>query len=483
MQLLYPSSFYHALPLLILSLYKELRGVSAQSLLPPSGQDSQCVGKLVDMSRLQRLSSDDEDVATFLERRLGAFDQTDGDNSNNLIAFAARDVHAVLTHDSESSGGRACLGERHRVRELVRGIPVFGADFVVRTNSCSEITTGSMDRSEYLNTNTLAALDVSNIRSIDGYRSTEVNIPTGYTAKRSKEEAMVTLSNKYGVAHDKVSDLELEIYPAENQDYLAWIGTLLVETTPGQPFVYHVVMDDDDGSIILQCDIDGFGSVQRQEKLQNRQRRLQDTDGTTPVDTSMCTSCSEQNPTINWNYNEIVECEVQTLYLNNTGRTSLCISGTDADGNTRFGPGPVDQYFWEGTYNCFGQPWCTFSPVPDCPDALSDVQFNAVYYLQYLQQNLGMMGGLSKDAKNPIPVTGKAHYEWEFCNAFYTPADHTVHFGDCDCELWSPLVSTDVVVHEVSQFLWAAILTLDLLINLTNKRNINIVRSRRLHMV
>ena len=260
------------------------------------------------------------------------------------------------------------------------------------------------------------------------------------------------LSTKYGIALEKVSDLELEIYPTENHDYLAWVGTLLDETIPGQPFVYQVVMDDYDGSIILQCDIDGFGAVDRQEKLRKRHKLRESTSEVEDIDSSLCNSCLEYNPAVAWNYGEAVECEVQTLYLNNEGKTSLCVSGLDANGTTWFAPGPVAQYYWRGTYNCFGNDWCTFSPLPDCPDALSDVQYNAVYYFQYLQENLGIMGGLSKDAANPVPVTGKAHYEWEYCNAFYFSVDHTVHFGDCNCELWGPLVSTDVVVHEVSLF-------------------------------
>ena len=427
---------------LLMFIIKTVGGVSGQSLQPPPGENPQCIGTFVDVSRLQRLSSGDEDVTTFMDQKFGAYGQ---DNQHNVITFSARDVHLVLSQDSS-----ACLGERHRIREVVGGIPVFGADFVVTTKSCSNMTT-SLDRSALINTNTLATMDVATIRSIDGYRSTVVKVPTGYTAENSRDEAVQMLAQRYGVPIDKISELQLEIYPTEDRDYRAWVGTLLVETTPGEPHVYQVVMDDDDGSIILQCEIAGFGSVERQEQLRKRQRRLQDNDNT-PVDDSMCASCSEPGNVINWHYDDVVECEVQTLYLNNTGRKSLCISGTDKDGNARVGPGRIPQYFWNGTYNCNGQPWCTFSPVPDCPDALSDVQFNAIYFFQYLQENLGMMGGLSKDANNPISVVGKAHYEWEFCNAFYAPGEHTVHFGDCDCELWSPLVSTDVVVHEVRRF-------------------------------
>ena len=49
--------------------------------------------------------------------------------------------------------------------------------------------------------------------------------------------------------------------------------------------------------------------------------------------------------------------------------------------------------------------------MPDCPDAISDVQWGAVNYLQYLQEHLGLMGGLVKDADNPVPVVGRVHYE------------------------------------------------------------------------
>ena len=416
---------------------------TSQNVQSPTN-NPQCIGTFPDLSRLQRLSSDEEDVATFisLSRR------------QNNRSYIARDVHRVtsITRD-------ACLGERHRMRELVEGIPVFGADFVVRTSSCSDTTSTSPGRSSLVNTNTIATMQVSDIQSVDGYRSKQVDIPTGYIARSTNEEARQFIAERYDILPEKVTELNLEVYPALDRDYLTWIATVLVESIPGEPRVYQVIIDDDNGDLILQCEIAGIHSLDQRKHTKARIRNLRE-NGIFRVDGSMCNSCSRRAIDVNWNYGEAVECNVQTLYLDNTattvignstsGQTTLCITGTNTDGTSVVGPGEIPQYFWRGTLNCFGQSWCSFAPIPDCPDAVNDVQFNAIHYLEYLQTNLGIMGGLGMDAGNPIYVQGKTHFEWEYCNAFYLPGEHTVYFGDCNCEKWGPLVSTDVVAHEVS---------------------------------
>lgn len=87
--------------------------------------------------------------------------------------------------------------------------------------------------------------------------------------------------------------------------------------------------------------------------------------------------------------------------------------------------------------------------MPECQDSIHDIQWGAINFLQYMKEHHGMMGGLVKDGDNPKPVIGKAHFDNRFCNAFFSPGENTVTFGDCDCELFTPMVSTDVVVHEV----------------------------------
>lgn len=405
--------------------------VSGQGLLQRSGE--QCVGKYLDTSRLESLTS--ETVATMMS---GSFTR-----NGQEFGFVTRQVNPV-----KPAGESVCVAERHRVRESIYDVPIFGADFVVTVGSCS-----GYDQSIVVETNTLATMEPMSVRSADGHIVTSVSVQTGYNPKRSREEAKRMVAELYDIAEDKVTTLTLEVYPTEDQDYLAWIATVLVETVPSEPQLYQVVVDDATGTIILQCDIAGFHEkAEKADRVRKLRRRLQEEDDNSePLDASLCTSCAAQFQGIVWDitHGENVECNASTLYMNNEDRKTLCISGKDSKNITYLAPGRVADLFWEGTNNCNSRTACSMSPVPGCNDAIYDIQWGAVNFLQYAQDHLGVMGGLVKDANNPKPVIGRAHYEMQFCNAFYTPGEYTVTFGDCDCELFSPLVSTDVVVHEV----------------------------------
>jgi hypothetical protein len=222
-----------------------------------------------------------------------------------------------------------------------------------------------------------------------------------------------------------------------------------VDTILGEPHVYHVVVDDETNEILLQCEIGGFGERGRNEKSQKRATNDQP-DFRSRLDASACEPCSAYGGNIAWHVDEIVECDAHTLYLNNTGRQTRCTNGTDSQGNQIVGPGPIPELHWDGTFNCNSMTTCQASPMPMCSDAISDVQWGAINYLLYIRKHLGIMGGLVKDARNPVPLMARVHYDYLFCNAFYLPGEYTVYFGDCTCDLFYPLVSTDVVVHEVS---------------------------------
>jgi zinc metalloprotease ZmpA len=68
--------------------------------------------------------------------------------------------------------------------------------------------------------------------------------------------------------------------------------------------------------------------------------------------------------------------------------------------------------------------------------------------MEFMQEYLGVMGGLKVDAASPIPTNAFVHYSEAYCNAFFTAQTNAVYFGDCDCENWSPLTSLDVAAHE-----------------------------------
>jgi len=427
----------HVFLLWLTSALSGLR-VRGQGIMSSSQASGQCTGTFVDYSRLENL--EDTDFSSLIAR------SQNSTTSGNTISFAAREISQVRSKDDNT----VCLAERHRMREQIDGIPVYGADFVITTNDCSHVT--SIQRRAFLNTNTMASMDRSFVRSIAGYRVASVDVRTGYTPNRSEQEAAMDLARIYGVSTDHITEIKLEVYPTTKRDYRAWIATVFVDTVPGEPHVYHVVMDDDDEEIIFQCEMAGFHANEKRDK-KLRRRRAQDRASLCSIDCAKQALLTALD--ISWNPDHIVECEVQTIYLNNDGRKSLCISGTDSTGAVYYSPGQIPQYFWNGTLNCGGRNWCSsFYPVPDCPDPVSDVQFGAVNYMRYLQENLGIMGGLSKDADNPVYVLGTAHYNTNYCNAFYLPGTHTVYFGDCDCEQWTPMVSTDVVVHEVGNDLF-----------------------------
>ena len=52
------------------------------------------------------------------------------------------------------------------------------------------------------------------------------------------------VANLYQVIEEKVTTLEMEIYPTKDQDYRAWIGTVLLDTTE-EPRLSQVVVDDE----------------------------------------------------------------------------------------------------------------------------------------------------------------------------------------------------------------------------------------------
>jgi hypothetical protein len=402
----------------------------AQAVFAPLPQDSQCQGTFLDLGRIQSLT--DEDISTLVGNGFGGPD---------AAGFIARDVHQIIAHENST-----CIAERHRLRSEIQGIPVYGGDFVVTMKSCSDASFDADRRRLLLGTNTLRGAEVSSIADVQGSMIMNVIVPTGYTRIRTEELVRQEMAARYSVSLDKVSSMELEVYPTIQGDYLAWIGTVLVEHTAGDPHLYQIFVNDVDLSLILQCEIGGL-SERRQNMLRQKgeiHRRIQG------EEKSKCQVCAEDGTDIVWSSN-VTECEVQTLYLSNEKRKTLCVVGEKGHNKTIvYGPGIIPQYSWGGVYHCKSTTSCTFSPIPQCQDAINDIQWGAINFQKYLQKHLRVMGGLVKDRFNPVFPRAFAHYDIKFCNAFYNPNDNIVAFGDCDCEKWNPLVSTDVVVHEIT---------------------------------
>ena len=131
-----------------------------------------------------------------------------------------------------------------------------------------------------------------------------------------------------------------------------------------------------------------------------------------------CESTSSPDPVF-WSAVE-ESCPIHTLYLDDTGRTTTCVVGEDFNTKEKvLGPGPVNSLHWSGALDCVGSTVCSLVPLPSSRDALSDAQFGGLKTMQFLREKLGLMGGLSEDVNNPVPVKALVHYQEKYCNAFY----------------------------------------------------------------
>ena len=114
-------------------------------------------------------------------------------------------------------------------------------------------------------------------------------------------------------------------------------------------------------------------------------------------------------------------CSINSLYLDDTGKTTTCHEATLEDNSVVFIPYTDDDLHWQGVLDCqSGQSICKTVEFPTCEDPISDIQYGSIETLKYLQSALNVVGGLSTDAANPEAVRGFAHFGNGYCNAFYT---------------------------------------------------------------
>ncbi|CAB9498866.1 Neutral protease [Seminavis robusta] len=339
-----------------------------------------------------------------------------------------------------------CIGTRHRLQENFMGVPVYGADVLVTTSNCVatdiDMAYSSLNH-DGSSLNTLTAQLSSLIQDLHGNTFASIDVAQGYTPSKTKQDAIVAIAADLNVQVNALSDPTLEVFVSTNGDFLAYRSYGLVEAQ-GWTDQIEIVIDAHDMSILSKCWLTGGNQTNFQ-----RQRRLR----TKPSEAQhrnlfSCKSCAGTEA-VEW-FDSTTTCPINSLYLDDTQQSTICNKGQRlADGVDVEGPGPVPEIHWNGTLDCRGTEVCAPVILPNCRDAISDVQFGGVATMKFLRDHLGIMGGLSEDTNSPVPVRALAHYQDDYCNAFYSSTTNAVYLGDCNCHTWSPLVSLDIVGHEI----------------------------------
>ena len=419
----------------------------------------QCTGYGIDFSRLRSLST--ADVNSLV-------------GTNPLVAehTYARSRVTNITEGSPADSNQAtaprCIGTRHRLQENIEDVPIHGADILVTTDNCLTNDTDDYNiASNYGGSflNMLAGDDAgASIQRLTGKTFTIMqSVPNGYIPTTTPEAAVQMIAERLGVALDAVGDPALELFISTGGDFLSYRSYVIVESQ-GSADLVEIVVDAHDLSILSQCNLNE-PSISTAERRQRSLRSTTSEQETSLASQSMdvgndyhnhhrklfsCESCATSVP-VTWS-RDTATCTLSSLYLDDTERTTICTVGTNQNDNSPVvGPGPVADLYWKGTLNCGGNDGTTCNAVilPDCRDALSDVQFGGIAALQFLRDHLGFQGGIDIDANSPVSVKAYAHYLNQYCNAFYNPSTNSVYFGDCNCHTWSPLASLDIVGHEL----------------------------------
>lgn len=448
-----------------------------------SSTQQQCAGYDIDFSRLRSLSTND-------------INSLIGSNSLLPTHTYGRSQVTVIMEGSSGDDNQAtpprCLGTRHRLYENIEGVPIFGADILVTTDDCLTDDTNDFSIATNYGGNFLSLLlgsggdaseegttstDTTPIQRLTGKTfDAMMGVSNGYTPGVTAEEAAQTIADHVGADLEDVGEPTLEVFISTGGDFLAYRSYVIVlvdedenesDESSATADLIEIVVDAHDLAILSQCTLtesSGGATIERRERSLLRST-IEITNASTKdsisfgMDTDQnihhrelfnCESCATVTP-VDWS-DATTTCATSSLYLDDVERTTICTVGVSQDDQSAVvGPGPVPDLFWKGTMNCGGTQGttCTAVVLPECRDALSDVQFGGVASLQFLRDHLGFKGGIHMNANTPVSIKAYAHYLKQYCNAFYNPSLDNVYFGDCNCRPWSPLASVDIVGHEI----------------------------------
>lgn len=376
------------------------------TISPPQDSDlNKCVGIQPDFSRIEDVDSN------YLQ-------EVQSPQSDRQFLITSK---TTITRADNNQ----VLSDRVRLKESIKGVHIHGADVVVSFEGCQ------------------SGICPLTVQGLVGKTFKTINVTDGYVPTASVANATAKLMETFHVPAKAVGDLLLKVFAATTGDYLAYFTDVLVENQ-GDVRYYYVIIDAHSLEILSICSLVISSRRRYLRSNNNSGEQLVSANGI------RCESCAPDSQGMAWS-DTYSNCSINSLYLNNTGREAICVDGTDENGQNVYEAGPVPSLHWGGTNDCKSTTdSCDMAVLPQCRDAISDVQYGAIRTLQYLQDYLGVMGGLAESSENPVPIQANAHYGNRYCNAFYRSSVNTVMFGDCDCSYWTPLVSIDIVAHEIT---------------------------------
>jgi len=361
-----------------------------------------------------------------------------------------RNFDIVSTQRIMRSDGGMALRDRVRLVEKIEGVKIRGADAVVNFKGCQ------------------GGICAREVESLKGKTFKDIHVPRGYTANYTEADVIEELVSLFDTTKEGVGTLSLEVFASTNGDHLAYFTDVLVENDDFVRY-YHVIIDAHTLDALSVCNLVSHESLESRENKQTGKgsgrkpppkRYLRENNQAALERTLQCGSCAPDSEGVTWSSTTLESCPINSLYLDNTGRETICTAGTALDGATVLGTGPVPNLHWEGTLDCKStMDQCAIPILPDCSDSISDVHYGAIRTLEYFQTHLGIMGGLKESSDEAVPIKAKVHYNRNYCNAFYRYSAGTVFFGDCDCTYWLPLVSIDIIAHEVRSQMKLSIIT------------------------
>ncbi|CAB9502701.1 Neutral protease [Seminavis robusta] len=401
------------------------------SIVPPTEESdgAQCVGLNLDVGRLVDVTKNDLNTAT------GSLGEGRSYGVNTIVP--------VTKFGTTSE----CILQRHRLQETKEKIPVFGADVLVTVEACRESDQTAYGDGSFDDV-PLSGIPFSAISGLEGKSYAFIDVESGYNPSYSVAQARTALSEFFETPEDKIGDLEVVIFPSfEEGDKLSYKGEVWVSSSTGAGTdieLYDVFLNAHTLEPLQVCSKINRRRFEKIRKLRKKAERKQDNRLL-----SKCGSCADQS-SVTWS-NEEASCPINSLYLNNEGRTTTCLKGTKDDGTEVLGPGTIAALHYAGTYDCNSEEsGCKALAIPDCADASSDVHYGVTETMKFLQEYLGVMGGLRVSGANPRTTAAFTHFGEDYCNAFFTTQTNAVYFGDCDCKFWNPLASMDVAAHELS---------------------------------
>lgn len=410
--------------------------------------NQQCSGKGIDYSRLLTIRG--------LQGEEGLLAGEEESTTELGHWFAKSRIQDVPGFNSDASGGSesaSCPSSRVRVREQIEGVPIYGADMVVTMADLDGCETKAERQYEMNNSQTMA--DMMNdfkIEDVVGKKFSTVADPTsGFQPNLSTAQAKQIIADNYAInVEDIKNEPLLYIYPSTDGDYLSYfLDVLVVSAEDSDIAVYQVVLDAHSGEFINVCTLvdpkERPTSYRERHLLRSPQEEQEPGQDQRELQLS-CSSCS--TPVTVATYGSEGNCSINSLYLNDTNKTTTCTSATLVDDSIVNMPHTNSALFWNGLSDCQSSTAnCTTVAFPSCKDAISDVQYVAIETLSYLKAGVGVLGGIHANAADAQSLQGFVHFGFNYCNAFYFL--NQVVFGDCDCSRSSPLVALDVVAHEL----------------------------------